>query len=231
MLRLRKAHSLMKEGVTLADPEATYIDEDVVVGADTVIEPGVALRGRTRLGSGCQVGPGATITDSTLADSVTVRQSCVITDSNIGAGVTIGPFAHLRMGAVIEPEARIGNFVEIKKSTIGRGTKAQHLTYLGDATVGANANIGAGTITCNYDGEKKSATTIEDEVFIGSGNMLVAPVRIGRGSFTAAGSTITEDVPSESLAIGRSRQVNKQGWVREQKKGKSHRNPSLCPRP
>ena len=155
MLRLRKAHALMKEGVTLTDPEATYIDEDVVVGPDTVIEPGVSLRGHTRLGSGCQVGPGATITDSTLADGVTVRQSCVITDSNVGAGVTIGPFAHLRLGAVIEAAARIGNFVEVKRSTIGRGTKAQHLTYLGDATVGAHTNIGAGTITCNYDGEKK----------------------------------------------------------------------------
>ena len=125
-----------------------------------------------------------------------MRQSCVIANCEIGAGVAIGPFAHLREGAVIEPAARIGNFVEVKKSTIGRGTKALHLTYLGDATVGARANIGAGTITCNYDGEKKNPTTIEDEVFIGSGNMLVAPVRIGKGSYTAAGSTITEDVPT-----------------------------------
>ncbi len=218
--------ALMKEGVTLTDPEATYIDEEVAVGPDTVIEPGVSLRGRTRLGSGCRVEPYSTITDSILADGVTVRQSCVITDCEIGAGATIGPFAHLRMGAVIEPTARIGNFVEVKKSTIGRGAKAQHLTYLGDATVGARANIGAGTITCNYDGEKKNPTTIEDEVFIGSGNMLVAPVRIGKGSYTAAGSTITEDVPPESLAIGRGRQVNKEGWAREQKKGKGHRHTS-----
>ena len=194
----------------------------MVIGPDTVIEPGVSLRGQTRLGSGCRVGPYSTITDSTLADGVTVRQSCVITNCEIGEGATVGPFAHLRMGAVIEAGARIGNFVEVKKSTIGRGTKAQHLTYLGDATVGARANIGAGTITCNYDGEKKNPTIIEDEVFIGSGNMLVAPVRIGKGSYTAAGSTITEDVPPDSLAIGRGPQVNKEGWARERKKGKTH---------
>ncbi|MDR3677341.1 MAG: bifunctional UDP-N-acetylglucosamine diphosphorylase/glucosamine-1-phosphate N-acetyltransferase GlmU [Acidobacteriota bacterium] len=217
-LRLHKATTLMKDGVTIADPATTYIDEDVVIGPDTVIEPGVSLRGQTRIGSGCHVGPYSTITDSTLADGVTVRQSCVITKSEVGAGVAIGPFAHLRLGAVIEPEARIGNFVEIKKSTIGRGAKAQHLTYLGDATVGAHTNIGAGTITCNYDGEKKNPTTIEDEVFIGSGNMLVAPVHIGRGAYTAAGSTITKDVPPESLAIGRSHQVNKESWARERKK-------------
>jgi bifunctional UDP-N-acetylglucosamine pyrophosphorylase/glucosamine-1-phosphate N-acetyltransferase len=219
MLRLRKARSVMKEGVTLTDPEATYIDADVVIGADTIIEPGVSLRGSTRLGNGCHVGPYSTITDSIVADNVTIRQSCVITDAKIATGVAIGPFAHLRQGSVIEAGARIGNFVEVKKSTIGPGTKAQHLTYLGDATVGARANIGAGTITCNYDGEKKSPTTIEDGVFIGSGNMLVAPVRVGKGSYTAAGSTITEDVPPKSLAISRGRQINKEGWVREQEKG------------
>jgi bifunctional UDP-N-acetylglucosamine pyrophosphorylase/glucosamine-1-phosphate N-acetyltransferase len=221
-VRLRKARALMTEGVTLTDPEATYIDEDVVIGPDTVIEPGVSLRGRTRVGSGCRLEPYSTITDSVLADGVTVRQSCVIANCEIGAGVTVGPFAHLRMGAVLEPGARIGNFVEVKKSTVGRGAKALHLTYLGDATVGARANIGAGTITCNYDGVNKYPTTIEDEVFIGSGNMLVAPVRIGKGSYTAAGSTITEDVPPESLAIGRGRQVNKEGWARERKKGQGH---------
>jgi bifunctional UDP-N-acetylglucosamine pyrophosphorylase/glucosamine-1-phosphate N-acetyltransferase len=217
-LRLHKATTLMKDGVTIADPATTYIDEDVVIGPDTVIEPGVSLRGQTRIGSGCHVGPYSTITDSTLADGVTVRQSCVITNSEVGAGVAIGPFAHLRLGAVIEPEARIGNFVEVKQSTIGRGTKAQHLTYLGNATVGAHTNIGAGTITCNYDGEKKNPTTIEDEVFIGSGNMLVAPVNIGKGAYTAAGSTITKDVPPEALAIGRNHQVNKEGWARDRKK-------------
>ena len=147
----------------------------------------------------------------------------MIVNCEIGAGATIGPFAHLREGAVIEPAARIGNFVEVKKSTIGRGAKALHLTYLGDATVGERANIGAGTITCNYDGEKKNPTTIEDGVFIGSGNMLVAPVRIGKGSYTAAGSTITEDVPPDSLAIARGHQVNKEGWARERRKAEGPR--------
>jgi len=218
MVYLRKAHALMKDGVSLTDPAATYVEEDVTVGPDTVIGPGVSLRGRTRLGSGCRLDSGSTITDSVLADGVTVRQSCVITNSEIGAGSIIGPFAHLRDGAVIESDARIGNFVEVKKSKIGRGAKALHLTYLGDANVGARANIGAGTITCNYDGKNKNPTTIEDEVFIGSGNMLVAPVRIGKGSYTAAGSTITQDVPPESLAIARGRQVNKQGWAREHRK-------------
>ena len=219
-LFLRRAVKWMKEGVTLTDPQATYIDEDVVIGPDTVIEPGVSLRGQTRLGRDCRIGPYSTITDSNLGDSVTVRQSCVITNSQIDEGTAVGPFAHLRMGAVIGGGAKIGNFVEVKKSTIGQGTKAQHLTYLGDATVGARANIGAGTITCNYDGEKKNPTIIEDEVFIGSGNMLVAPVRIGKGAYTAAGSTIVQDVPPESLAIERGPQVNKEGWARERKKGK-----------
>jgi bifunctional UDP-N-acetylglucosamine pyrophosphorylase/glucosamine-1-phosphate N-acetyltransferase len=189
------------------------------------------LRGHTRVGSGCRLEPYSTITDSLLADGISVRPCCVITNCEIGAGVTVGPFAHLRDGAVIEPGARVGNFVEVKKSKIGRGAKALHLTYLGDATVGARANIGAGTITCNYDGEKKNPTTIEDEVFIGSGNMLVAPVRVGKGSYTAAGSTITEDVPPESLAVGRARQVNKDGWVRERKKAKSSEARSGRPSP
>jgi bifunctional UDP-N-acetylglucosamine pyrophosphorylase/glucosamine-1-phosphate N-acetyltransferase len=220
-LRLRMAETLMKAGVTISNPEETYIDADVEIGPDTVIDPGVSLRGRTRIGSGCRLEPYSTITDSLLADGITVRPCCVITNSEIGAGVTVGPFAHVRDGALIEPTARIGNFVEVKKSKIGKGAKALHLTYLGDATVGERANIGAGTITCNYDGEKKNPTTIEDEVFIGSGNMLVAPVRVGKGSYTAAGSTITEDVPPESLAVGRARQVNKEGWARERKKAKA----------
>jgi bifunctional UDP-N-acetylglucosamine pyrophosphorylase/glucosamine-1-phosphate N-acetyltransferase len=221
-LRRRRAIAWMKEGVTLTDPEATYIDEDVIIGPDTVIEPGVSLRGNTRLGSGCHLEPHSTITDSILADGVTVRQSCVITNCQIGEGVAIGPFAHLRMGTVLEPGVRIGNFVEVKKSTIGPGAKANHLTYLGDATVGARANIGAGTITCNYDGKNKNPTTIEQDVFIGSGNMLVAPVRIGKGSYTAAGSTITADVPPESLAIARGHQIIKEGWARGRKKNDGH---------
>jgi bifunctional UDP-N-acetylglucosamine pyrophosphorylase/glucosamine-1-phosphate N-acetyltransferase len=220
LLRLRKAIALMREGVTVVDPQATYIDAEVEVGPDTVVEPGVSLLGRTRLGSDCHIQGYCTITDSSLADRVTVLPCSVISSSEIASGVTLGPFARLRDGAVIEENARIGNFVEVKKSRVGRGTKALHLTYLGDASLGENANIGAGTVTCNYDGVKKNPTIIEDGVFIGSGNMLVAPVRIGQGSYTAAGSTITEDVPPDSLAIARSPQVTKQGWVKQRNQAK-----------
>ncbi len=215
LLRLRKAEALMREGVTVVNPEATYIDPEVEVGPDTVIEPGASLLGRTRLGSDCHIQSYCTITDSALADRVTVQPCSVIANSEIASGATLGPFARLREDAVIEENARIGNFVEVKKSRVGRGSKAQHLTYLGDATVGQHVNVGAGTVTCNYDGVKKKPTVIEDRVFIGSGNMLVAPVRIGQGAYTAAGSTITEDVPPGSLAIARSPQVTKQGWVKE----------------
>jgi bifunctional UDP-N-acetylglucosamine pyrophosphorylase/glucosamine-1-phosphate N-acetyltransferase len=217
ILRLRKAETLMRGGVTIVNPEATYIDADVAVGRDTVIEPGVSLLGRTRVGCACTLRPCSTLTDAVLGDRVTVRPYCLITASEIASDVVVGPFAHIRDGAVIEQDARIGSFVEVKKSRVGRGTKSMHLAYIGDATLGEKANIGAGTVTCNYDGEKKNPTIIEDGVFIGSGSMLVAPVRIGRGSYVAAGSTITEDVPPESLALGRARQVNKEGWVRERK--------------
>jgi bifunctional UDP-N-acetylglucosamine pyrophosphorylase/glucosamine-1-phosphate N-acetyltransferase len=220
LLRLRKAEALMREGVTVVDPEATYIDPDVEVGQDAVIEPGASLLGRTRLGRDCLIQRYCTIIDSALADRVTVRPCSVIADSEIASGASLGPFARLREGAMIGENARIGNFVEVKKSRVGRGTKAQHLTYLGDATLGEKVNVGAGTITCNYDGVKKNPTVIEDGVFIGSGNMLVAPVRIGQGSYTAAGSTITENVPPGSLAIARARQATKEGWAKERGKGK-----------
>jgi bifunctional UDP-N-acetylglucosamine pyrophosphorylase/glucosamine-1-phosphate N-acetyltransferase len=220
LLRRRKAEALMRAGVTVVNPEATYIDPDVEAGQDTVIEPGASLLGRTRLGSECHIQSYCTITDSSLADRVTVLPCSVIANSEIASGVTVGPFARLRPGAVIEENAHIGNFVEIKKSRVGRGTKVQHMTYLGDTTLGENANIGAGTVTCNYDGVKKNPTVIEDGVFIGSGNMLVAPVRIGQGSYTAAGSTITEDVPPGSLALARSRQVTKQGWMKDRGRAK-----------
>ena len=221
LLRLRKAVALMGQGVTVVDPQATYIDPDVEAGRDTVIEPGASLLGRTRLGVDCHIQSHCTIADSSLADHVTVRPCSVIANSEIASGATIGPFAHLRDGVVIEENARIGNFVEVKKSRVGRGTKALHLTYLGDATLGANANIGAGTVTCNYDGARKNPTVIEDGVFIGSGCMLVAPVRIGKGSYTAAGSAITEDVPPDSLAIARSRQVTRKGWAKDRGQAKA----------
>ena len=219
VLRLRKAEALMREGVTIVDPKVTYIDEGVEVGQETVIEPGVSLLGGTRVGRHCLLRPYSTITDSTLGDNVTVRQSCVLTGSQVASDVILGPFAHLRDGAVIAQDARIGNFVEVKKSQVGRGSKAWHLTYLGDATLGDKVNVGAGTVTCNYDGQNKNPTQIEDGAFIGSGTMLVAPVRVGQNAYVAAGSTITDDVPPESLALGRARQYNKEGWARERAKG------------
>jgi len=220
ILRRRKAESLARDGVTVVDPDSTYIDEDVMVDRDTVIEPGVSLLGKTRVGRGSTVRLHSTITDSVLGDRVMVRPYCMVTGCEIGADVILGPFAHLRDGAVIDHDARIGNFVEVKKSRVGRGTKAWHLTYLGDATLGAQVNVGAGTITCNYDGEKKNPTVIEDGSFIGSGTMLVAPVKIGRGAYVGAGSTITQDVPPESLSLGRAMQVNKEGWVKARQAAK-----------
>lgn len=218
VLRLHKAEALAKSGVTIVHPDATYIDADVEIAPDTIVEPGVSLLGATRIGQACLLRPYSTITDSVLGDRVTVRPCCVISGCEIASDVILGPFAHLRDGAVIEAHARIGNFVEVKKSRVGRGTKAWHLTYLGDATLGENVNIGAGTVTCNYDGEKKNPTAIEEGSFIGSGTMLVAPVRVGRGAYVGAGSTITDDVPAESLALGRAVQVNKEGWVAARKK-------------
>jgi len=218
ILRARKATDLMLAGVTIIRPETVLIDPDAEVGADTVIEPGVSLLGRTRVGEDCRIGAFSVITDSEIADGVNVQPSCVITEAKVAAGAAIGPFARLRPGTEIGPEARIGNFVEVKNTRVGRRARAGHLTYLGDATVGENTNIGAGTITCNYDGEKKNLTVIEDEVFIGSGTELVAPVRVGQGAYVAAGSTITEEIPPGTLAIARSRQVTKPGWVRQRKR-------------
>jgi bifunctional UDP-N-acetylglucosamine pyrophosphorylase/glucosamine-1-phosphate N-acetyltransferase len=215
ILRLKKAESLMRDGVTILNLEATYIDGDVRVGVDTILEPGVGLLGRSVVGSNCTIRVGSVIADSTLGDGVVVRPYSIITGCAIGSNVIIGPFAHLRDGAVIEMDARIGNFVEVKKSRIGKRTKAWHLTYLGDAVLGEDVNVGAGTVTCNYDGRNKHTATVEDHVFIGSGTMIVAPVKIGRGAYVAAGSTITEDVPPESLALARARQVNKEGWARQ----------------
>jgi bifunctional UDP-N-acetylglucosamine pyrophosphorylase/glucosamine-1-phosphate N-acetyltransferase len=220
ILRTQKAEALMRDGVTIVDPQATYIDAAVEVGADTVIEPGVSLLGNTRVGRNCTIRIHSTLEDSILGDRVQVRPNTLVTGCEIGSDVILGPFARLRDGAVIESDARIGNFVEVKKSRVGQGSRAWHLTYLGDATLGERVNIGAGTVTCNYNGEKKNPTRIEDGVFIGSGSMLIAPVRIGKGSYVAAGSAITEDVPAESLAVGRARQVNKEGWARKHKKRK-----------
>ena len=209
---------LMAAGVTIEDPATTYVDEGVEVGPDTVIRPGVVLEGQTRVGSGCTLHIGVRIVDSTLADRVTVLDHCLITGARIAEGASIGPFARLRPETEVAQEALIGNFVELKKTRFGVGSKASHLTYLGDATVGDGVNVGAGTITCNYDGVRKNPTVIEDGAFIGSDSQLIAPVRVGRNAYVAAGSSITDDVPPESLAIARGRQVVKEGWAARKKK-------------
>jgi len=201
-LRDRKLRELMLSGVTIVDPATTYIHQDVELGQDSVIDPQVIIEGASRIGSGCTIQSWTRLKNVEIGDGVTVRNSCVIEDSTIRDGATIGPFARLRAGTEIGEKARIGNFVEVKKSKIGRGTKASHLTYLGDATLGDRVNIGAGTVTCNYDGVRKNETIIEDDVKIGSDTMLVAPVRVGRGSVTGAGSVVTKDVPPDSLAVG-----------------------------
>jgi bifunctional UDP-N-acetylglucosamine pyrophosphorylase / glucosamine-1-phosphate N-acetyltransferase len=213
ILRQRKRAALMDAGVTIYLPETVLIDPDVEVGADTVIEPGVQLLGKTRTGSGCTIRTGSVLSDAWLEDRVTVKPHCVVAASRLAAGATVGPFAHLRDGAQLRPGARVGNYVEVKKSVLAEGVKAMHLSYLGDASIGRHTNIGAGTITCNYDGVRKNRTTIGQRVFVGSGTELIAPVRVGEGAYIAAGSTITASVPPNALGIARSRQENKPGWA------------------
>ncbi|HEX4319453.1 MAG TPA: bifunctional UDP-N-acetylglucosamine diphosphorylase/glucosamine-1-phosphate N-acetyltransferase GlmU [Acidobacteriaceae bacterium] len=212
-LRARTAERLMLEGVTIFRPETCVIDADVEVGPDTVIEPYVQLLGATRIGMDCLIRSGTVIENSTLADDVLIRQSCVIADSIVGNGAKIGPFAHLRPGSEIGEEAHVGNFVETKKAKLGKGAKASHLTYLGNAVIGAGTNIGAGVITCNYDGVNKHTTIIGEGAFVGSDSTLVAPITIGDGAYIGAGSCITREVPADALAVGRSRQVTKEGWA------------------
>ena len=213
IVRRRKNEELMAAGVTIEDPATTYVDVDVTVGPDSVIHPGVILEGRTSIGARCELHAGVRIVDSTLEDDVLVNNHCVIQGARIARGARVGPFAHLRPQTDIGAEARIGNFVETKKISLGPGSKAGHLTYLGDATIGSGVNVGAGTITCNYDGEVKHQTTIGDGVFIGSGAELVAPVSLGNDAHVAAGSCITKDIPPGALGVARNRQVNKDGWV------------------
>jgi len=208
-----KREALMTAGVTIQLPETVLIDPEVIVGEDTILEPCVQLLGKTKIGARCVVKTGSVIADSVLADEVTVEPHCVIGASHLETAVVVGPFARLRMETHLKSGSRIGNFVEVKKSVIGKGTKALHLTYLGDAKLGSKTNIGAGTITCNYDGFHKYPTTIGDKVFIGSDSALVAPVRIGDGAYVAAGSTITDNVPADALGIARGRQANKPGWA------------------
>ena len=201
--------------VTFRDPATTDVEPGVEVGVDVELGRGVALRGRTKIGHGARIGDGVILTDTEVGAGVLIRPYCVATEAVIGAGATVGPFAHLRPGTDIGPDAHVGNFVETKKTTLGRGSKANHLTYLGDTVVGEKVNIGAGTITCNYDGYEKFKTVIDDGAFIGSDTQLVAPVRVGKGAVVGAGTTVTEDVPAGALAITRAPRIEKPGYAQK----------------
>jgi bifunctional UDP-N-acetylglucosamine pyrophosphorylase / glucosamine-1-phosphate N-acetyltransferase len=214
-MRLAKCRQLMAEGATIFYPATCVIDSDVQIAPDTVIEPFVQLLGKTKIGAGCRVRSYSVIRDSEIGDNVLIRPGCVMEDARIASGALLGPYSHLRPGSEIGEGAHVGNFVETKKIKLGKGSKANHLTYLGDAEIGAGVNIGAGTITCNYDGVHKHTTVIGDGVFIGSDSTLIAPVRVGNGAYVGAASCITDDVPDDSLAVGRSRQIVKEGWARE----------------
>jgi bifunctional UDP-N-acetylglucosamine pyrophosphorylase / glucosamine-1-phosphate N-acetyltransferase len=216
-MRLAKCRQLMADGVTVFYPATCVIDADVEIAPDTVIEPYVQLLGKTRIGTACRVRSYSVIRDSEIGDGVMVRTGCVMEEARIATGAVVGPFSHLRPGSEIGEGAHVGNFVETKKIKLGKGSKANHLTYLGDAEIGAGVNIGAGTITCNYDGVHKHKTVIEDGVFIGSDSTLVAPVRVGKGAYVGAASCITADVPEDALAVGRARQIVKEGWAREKR--------------
>jgi bifunctional UDP-N-acetylglucosamine pyrophosphorylase/glucosamine-1-phosphate N-acetyltransferase len=216
-MRMRKAHQLMSQGVTIFRPETCVIDDEVQVGADTVIEPFVQLIGRTSVGEDSRIRSYSLISNSRVGRNVMVRPGSIIDDSTIAEGAIIGPYSHIRPGSEIGEGAHVGNFVETKKARLGKGAKANHLTYLGDAEIGAAVNVGAGTITCNYDGVHKHQTVIEDGAFIGSDSTLVAPVRIGQGAYVGAASCITRDVPPDSLALGRGMQVVKEGWAKRKR--------------
>jgi bifunctional UDP-N-acetylglucosamine pyrophosphorylase/glucosamine-1-phosphate N-acetyltransferase len=216
-MRLAKCQQLMAEGVSVFYPATCVIDNDVQVAADSVIEPYVQLLGTTRIGTGCRVRSYSVIRNCEIGDGVTIRPGCVMESSRVEAGAVLGPYSHLRPGSEIGEGGHVGNFVEMKKSRLGKGSKANHLTYLGDAEIGAGVNIGAGTITCNYDGVNKYKTVIDDGVFVGSNTSLLAPVRVGKGAYIGAASCITEDVPEDALAIARAKQVVKEGWAREKR--------------
>ena len=222
-MRMRKNHELMAAGVTIFYPATCVIDNDVEIAPDTVIEPFVQILGRSRIGANCRIRSYSVIRDSEIADGVLIRPGCILEEARIGPSAILGPYSHLRPGSDIGEGAHVGNFVETKKIKLGKGSKANHLTYLGDAEIGAGVNIGAGTITCNYDGAHKHTTIIEDGVFIGSDSTLVAPVRIGKGAYVAAASCITNDVPEDALALGRAHQTVKEGWAREKRAARKNK--------
>jgi bifunctional UDP-N-acetylglucosamine pyrophosphorylase / glucosamine-1-phosphate N-acetyltransferase len=217
LFRRRKMADLMAAGVTVYLPETVLIDPDVEIGPDAVIEPGAQLLGATRIASDALIGAGCVIADSVIDEGAVIRPHSIVTSSRVGPGAVVGPFAHLRDGAELAAGSRVGNYVEVKKSRLGEGAKAMHLSYLGDALIGRETNIGAGTITCNYDGVRKNPTRIGARTFIGSGTELIAPVEVGDEAYVAAGSTITDSVPSGALAIARARQETKPGWARRRR--------------
>jgi bifunctional UDP-N-acetylglucosamine pyrophosphorylase/glucosamine-1-phosphate N-acetyltransferase len=219
ILRERIINYWLDRDVMFMNPSATYIHPSVKIGPGTFVYPNTYLEGDTVIGSNCIIYPNVRITNSTIGDSVEVKDSSVLEDVTVQNNAVVGPFARLRPGTIIQEGAKIGNFVEVKASVIGKGSKAQHLSYIGDAEVGSSVNIGAGTITCNYDGRNKHKTIIEDNVFVGSDTQLVAPVKVRKGAFIGAGSTITKDVPPESLALSRAKQQNIEGWVKRKKRG------------
>jgi bifunctional UDP-N-acetylglucosamine pyrophosphorylase / glucosamine-1-phosphate N-acetyltransferase len=218
ILRAAKNEELMAAGVTLIDPASAWIGPDVTIGPDTVIHPNVYLEGRTRIGAGCEINAGVRIIDSSIDDGVVINNFCVIAESHVASGARIGPFAHIRPQSDVGEGAHVGNFTELKKTTLGRGSKANHLSYLGDATIGEKVNIGAGTITCNYDGTHKHQTIIEDGAFIGSDTQIIAPVTVAKGAYVGTGTTIRENVPPGALAVSAGKQRNIDGWVEKKKK-------------
>jgi bifunctional UDP-N-acetylglucosamine pyrophosphorylase/glucosamine-1-phosphate N-acetyltransferase len=231
-----KRDGLMDAGVTIQLPETVLIDPEVTAGEDTTIESGVQLLGKTKIGARCTIKSGSILCDSILGDDVTVEPHCLVVESRLENSVTVGPFARLRVGTYLKTGARVGNFVETKQAVVGEGAKVPHLTYLGDAKIGPKTNIGAGTITCNYDGFHKHPTTIGKGVFIGSNSTLVAPIRIGDGAFVAAGSAITENIPADALGIGRGRQANKPRWAAKKRRelaaaGKPHKSSASRKKP
>jgi bifunctional UDP-N-acetylglucosamine pyrophosphorylase/glucosamine-1-phosphate N-acetyltransferase len=217
LLRQQVLERLMASGVTIVDPHTTYVHPEVQIGCDTVLHPNTYVLGRTVIGEDCEIWPNSIIRDSTLEDGVTIFSSCVITSSTIAAGAHVGPFAHLRPESVLGQRVRIGNFVEVKKSTIGDASKASHLSYIGDVVMGQDVNVGAGFIACNYDGEQKNQTIIEDEVFIGSDSQIIAPLRIGRGAYIATGTTVRKEVPADALVFNTKDQVHREGWALQRK--------------
>lgn len=223
-MRRDKCTQLMSAGVTIYYPDTCVIDPEVEVGVDTIIEPFVQLLGRTRIGSDCCIRSYSVIQNSQIGDGVLIRPGCVLDEARVAKGASLGPYSHLRPGSEIGEGAHVGNFVETKKTRLGKGSKANHLSYLGDAEIGEGVNIGAGTITCNYDGVNKHETVIEDQVFVGSDATLVAPVKLGKGCYVGAASCITDNVPANSLALGRSKQIVKEGWAKQKRASAAKKN-------